>query len=154
MLASDSTALSSHASLAALAPVIEAKDIFAPIYEQVTIEQKQLLYSPRVRSHAKSDKLIFVVLGILSGAEYMFDINLKLRPDKPLLNAFGYDSCADQSVIQNTLDVCTEENLIQLEQAILQIYRQQNRSQALLFAALVESREVTIAEGFRRFTVG
>ena len=64
MLASDSTALSSHASLAALAPVIEAKDIFAPIYEQVTIDQKQLLYSP-------SDKLIFVVLGILSGAEYI-----------------------------------------------------------------------------------
>ena len=71
------TELSSHASLAALAPVIEAKQIFAPIHEQVKIEQKQLLYSP-------SDKLIFVVLGILSGAECIFDLNLKLRPDKPL----------------------------------------------------------------------
>ena len=44
MLTSDSTALSSHASLAALAPVIEAKDIFTPIHEQVNIDQKQLLY--------------------------------------------------------------------------------------------------------------
>jgi len=52
------------------------------------------------------------------------------------------------------LDVCVEENVIQLEQAIFQIFAQQNRSQALLFDALVESREVTIAEGFRRFTVG
>ncbi len=84
----------------------------------------------------------------------MFDINVKLRPDKPLLNAFGYEGCADQSVIQDTLDVCVEENVIQLEQAISQIFAQQNRSQALLFDALVESREVTIAEGFRRFTVG
>ncbi len=131
MLASDSTALSSRASLAALAPVIEAKDIFAPIYEQVTIDQKQLLYSPRVRSHANNDKLIFVVLGILSGTQYMFDINVKLRPDKPLLNAFGYEGCADQSVIQDTLDACVEENVIQLEQAISQIFAQQNRSQAL-----------------------
>lgn len=131
------TEVSSHASLAVLAPVIEAKDIFAPIQQQVKIEQKQLLYSP-------SDKLIFVVLGILSGAECIFDINLKLRPDKPLLKAFGYDSCADQSVIQNTLDVCIEENPIQLEQAIAQIYLKQNLSQALLFDALVENREVTI----------
>ncbi len=98
------TEVSSHASLASLAPVIEAKDIFAPIHQQVKgrkckkqrttssyrmlcplkIDQKQLLYSP-------SDKLIFVVLGILSGAECIFDINLKLRPDKTLLKAFGYD---------------------------------------------------------------
>jgi hypothetical protein len=101
------------------------------------LAQKQLLYSP-------SDKLIFVALGILSGAEYIFDINLKLRPDKPLLNAFGYEGCADQSVIQDTLDVCKKENAIQLEQAIGQIFAQQNRSQALLFDALVDKREVTI----------
>jgi hypothetical protein len=141
------TEVSSHASLAALAPVIEAKRIFAPIHEQVKIDQKQLLYSP-------SDKLIFVALsagvavsnfpGILSGAEYLFDINLKLRPDKPLLNAFGYEGCADQSVIQDTLDVCVQENAIQLQQAILEIFGQHNRSQALLFDALVDNREVTI----------
>jgi hypothetical protein len=96
-----------------------------------------LLYSP-------IDKLIFVVLGILSGAEYIFDLNLKLRPDKPLLNAFGYEGCADQSVIQDTLDVCVQENAIQLEQAMLKIFGQQNRSCALLFDALVDQREVTI----------
>ena len=92
--------------------------------------------------------------GAIASQAFRFDINVKLRPDKPLLNAFGYEGCADQSVIQDTLDVCVEENVIQLEQAIFQIFAQQNRSQALLFDALVESREVTIAEGFRRFTVG
>jgi hypothetical protein len=71
------TQVSSHASLASLAPVIEAKDIFAPIHQQVKIAQKQLLYSP-------SDKLIFVVLGILSGAECIFDINLGCATKRPI----------------------------------------------------------------------
>ncbi len=47
-------------------------------------------------------------------------------------------------MIQNTLDVCVQENPIQLEQAISQIYLKQNLSQALLFDALVDQREVII----------
>lgn len=129
--------VSSHASLAAIADVIESKDIFAAIHEQVKIARKQLLYSP-------GDKLIFVVLGILSGAEYISDINLKLRPDKPLLNAFGYEACADQSVIQDTLDACGQENAIELQQAMLKIFAEHNLSQTLLFDAWVDRREVTI----------
>ncbi|MHC4397942.1 MAG: transposase [Planctomycetota bacterium] len=127
----------SHTSLAALGPVIESRRLFAPIYEQVKIDQKKIFYSP-------NDKLIFVVLGILSGVESVSDINYDLRPDKPVLSAFGFDSCADQSVIQDTIDACQVENVIQLEGALLQIFCQQNKSQALLFDALVESRETTI----------
>jgi hypothetical protein len=128
---------SSHASLAGLAPVIKSKQIFEPIHEHVKIEQKQVLYCP-------TDKLVFVVLGILAEAEYICDINTKLRPDKPLLTAFGYEGCADQSVIQDTLDVCQVENALQLEVALGQIFAEHNRSQALLFDALMESRQVTI----------
>jgi hypothetical protein len=128
---------SSHASLAALGPVIESRRIFAPIYEQVKIGQKKIFYSP-------NDKLIFVVLGILSGVESVSDINYDLRPDKPVLSAFRFDGCAEQSVIQDTLDVCVPQNVVQLEGALFQIFVQHNRSQSLLFDALVESREVTI----------
>ncbi len=91
------TGHTSHASLAGLAPLIESKGIFDAIHQQVEIPQKQLIYRP-------TDKLIFAVLGLLVGCEHIDEINHRLRPDKMLLSAFGYESCADQSVIQDTLD--------------------------------------------------
>ena len=92
------TGQSAHASLAGFAPLILSKGIFEAIHQQVSIGQKQLSYRP-------SDKLIFVVLGLLVGCEHIDEINHRLRPDNVLLSAFGYDSCADQSVIQDTLVV-------------------------------------------------
>ena len=91
------TGQTSHASLAGFAPLIESKGIFDKIHQQVEIPQKQLVYRP-------TDKLIFVVLGLFVGCEHIDEINHRLRPDRMLLSAFGYDSCADQSVIQDTLD--------------------------------------------------
>ncbi len=87
---------SAHASLCALAPVIMDKEILEPIHEKVQIPQKEVLYRP-------TDKLVFVVLGVASGCEAIFDLNQSLRVDRPLLRAFGYEKCADQSVIQDTL---------------------------------------------------
>jgi hypothetical protein len=87
---------SAYASLCALAPVMADKKILEPIHEKVQIPQKEVFYSP-------TDKLVFVVLGIVSGCEAVFDLNQKLRVDRPLLQAFGYQQCADQSVIQDTL---------------------------------------------------
>ena len=88
---------SSYASLCALSGLIESRGILECIHERVKIPQKKVDYRP-------TDKLVFVVLGIMSGCEVMFDLNRKLRVDGMLLGAFGYDSCADQSVIQRTLD--------------------------------------------------
>ena len=90
------TGQTAHASLAGFAPLIESKGIFDKIHQQVEIPQKQLVYRP-------TDKLIFVVLGLFVGCEHIDEINHRLRPDKVLLSGFGYDSCADQSVIQDTL---------------------------------------------------
>ena len=102
------TGQSSHASLAALAPLIETKQILDPIHQQVKIDQKTVDYRP-------THKLVFVTLGLLAGCEYVCDINHRPRPDKTLLHAFGYSACADQSVIQDTLDAPTAENVVQLE---------------------------------------
>ncbi len=51
---------SAHASLCALAPVITDKKILEPIHQKVQIPQKEVLYRP-------TDKLVFVVLGVVSG---------------------------------------------------------------------------------------
>jgi hypothetical protein len=70
---------------------------------------------------------VFTRLGIVAGAETVSDINVVLRPNKPLLLAFGLDFCADQSVIPDTINAATETNVFQLEAALKQIWEQQNQ---------------------------
>ena len=131
------TAHSEHAPLAALAPVIAEKEIFSPIHRHIEIPQKTVDYRP-------TDKLVFVVLGILAGAETVYDINHTLRVDEPLLRAFGYDTCSDQSVTQQTLNASIAENGIQLEAALEQMWTQHNQCGALLKDAACQQKIVTI----------
>ena len=107
---------SAHASLCALAPLITGRKIFDYIHQSVKIPQKKVDY-PRVRGDP-SDKLVFVVLGIMSGCESVFDMNRELRVDRALLRAFGYQKCADQSVIQDTLNAAVGENVQELADLI------------------------------------
>ena len=131
------TGHSEHAPLAALAPVISQKQIFSAIHNHVVIAQRRRDYRP-------SDKLVFVVLGIISGAETINDINHTLRVDAPLLGAFGYETCAEQSVIQQTFNAATAENVVQLESALEQIWMQENQSVSLLESAAREQTMVTV----------
>ncbi len=131
------TAHSEHAPLAALAPVITEKQIFEPIHRRVLIPQKTVDYRP-------TDKLVFAVVGMLASAETVYDINHTLRVDGPLLRAFGYDQCADQSGIQRTLSAAIDENVIELEDALEQIWTQHNRCVALLKDATRAQKIVTI----------
>ena len=131
------TGQTAHASLAGFAPLIASQGIFEAIHHQVEIGQKQLTYRP-------SDKLIFVVLGLLVGCEHIDEINHRLRPDKVLLSAFGYDSCADQSVIQDTLDGCVEENVVQLKEVLRSLYVEHNQSQALVREAIEQVKTITL----------
>ena len=131
------TGQTAHASLAGFAPLIESKGIFDKIHQRVSIGQKQLTYRP-------TDKLIFVVLGLLVGCEHIDEINHRLRPDKVLLNAFGYTSCADQSVIQDTLDGCVKANVVQLKGVLRSLYLEHNQSQSLLAKAIEQSKTIVI----------
>ena len=116
---------SSFAPLCALSALIESRGIFQCIHEMVRIPQKEVDYCP-------TDKLVFVVLGIMSGCEVMSDLNWKLRVDKVLLSAFGYQKCADQSVIQRTLDALTDENINQMESALKTIWDSHSMSLSFL----------------------
>lgn len=128
---------SAHASLCALAPVIMDKKILEPIHEKVQIPQKEVLYRP-------TDKLVFVVLGIVSGCEAVFDLNQSLRVDRPLLRAFGYEKCADQSVIQATLNAATQENVQEMEDALKAIWDENSLTVSLLEKAQKEGKIETI----------
>jgi hypothetical protein len=128
---------SNHASLCALAPVIRDKKVFEPIHTNVNIPQKKIAYTP-------TDKLVFLTLGIMSGTQTVYDINYTFRVDKALLKAFGYEKCADQSVIQETLNAVTEDNISQMENALKTIWEQNNLSVSLIEKAQKENNTVTI----------
>jgi hypothetical protein len=111
---------SAHASLAALGVHLRHLDLFGPIREQVHIAQKTVRYTP-------TDKLYDACIALLAGAHGLVEINGRLRPDPALQAAFGRCACAEQSVVQDTLDACTEETVQQLEAAWTTIYRQHSQ---------------------------
>jgi hypothetical protein len=57
----------------------------------------------------------------------MVEINKRVRADRGLQAAFGRDGCAEQSVVQDTLDACQAENVVQMQAALDQIYRQHSQ---------------------------
>jgi hypothetical protein len=106
-----------HASLAALGLKVQDLDLFGPIRQQVHIQQKTVRYSP-------IDKLYDAWIAILAGAHGLVEVNTRLRSDPALQAAFGRSACAEQSVIQETLDACDAPTVQQMEQALTTIYRQ------------------------------
>ena len=65
--------VSSQVPLCALGKVLRSKSVFQHLHRCVNIPQKTVVYRP-------TDKLVFVVLGMLSGAENVSEINTKVRP--------------------------------------------------------------------------
>ncbi len=108
------------ASLAALGVHVSYLDVFGPIRETVLIAQKTV-------KHAPSDKLSDAFISLLAGAHGLVEINTRLRSDPGLQAAFGRTACADQSLVQRTLDACTAENVTQMEQAMDVIYRRHSQ---------------------------
>jgi len=94
--------------------------LFEPIRRQVKIAQKKVKYSP-------TEKLMDGFIAILAGAHGLVEINKRVRPDRGLQIAFGRSGCAEQSVVQDTLDACTEQNVAQMHEAMALIYRQHSQ---------------------------
>ncbi len=109
-----------QASLAAIGVKLQHLDLFRPVREQVQIRQKTVRYTP-------TDKLYAAWIASLAGAHGIVEVNTRLRSDPALQAAFGRSACAEQSVIQDTLDACDASNVAQLQQALTSIYQQHSR---------------------------
>src|SRR3954469_9799188 len=120
-----STTLSVHSSpcapLAAIGVQLPHLDLFGPIRQTVQIAQKTVKYTP-------ADKLYDAFIAILAGAHGIIEVNTRLRADPALQRAFGSTGCAEQSVVQETLDHATPENVTQMTQALTSIFRQHSQS--------------------------
>ncbi len=108
------------ASLAALGVKLRELKLFEPIEHQVQIAQKTIKDKP-------TDKLADALISMLAGAHGLVEINTRLRADAALQRAFGRSRCAEQSVVQDTLNACTAQNVEQMEQALDTIYRQHSQ---------------------------
>jgi hypothetical protein len=127
-----STTLTCHftkaSSLAALGVKLQQLNLFEPIRHHVHIAQKTVKYKP-------IDKLYDGFMARLSGAHGLVEINTLLRADPARPLAFGREQCAEQSVVQQTLDHCTSETVGQMEQAMDELYRQHSRGYRHDYAA-------------------
>lgn len=112
---------SSHASLAALGRKVKKAKVFDPVAQKVKITQKTLRYSP-------SEKLMDAFITLLAGAQGLVEVNKRLKADLGLQRAFGRTGCAEQSVVQDTLDACTTENVAQMHQAMEAIFRRHSQT--------------------------
>lgn len=86
--------------------------------EQVDVPQKTVRHSP-------AEKLTDALIGMLAGCEALYQLNVRVRPDLPLQEAFGREGegLADQSTISDTLNAFEEGTVAQLRGAVESIHR-------------------------------
>jgi hypothetical protein len=102
---------SSVVPLAAVGAYVRSVHLLDPIHHHVHIPQKTVRYRP-------SEKLVDALVTILAGAHALCEVNDRLRSDTALQRAFGRSGCAEQSVVQDTLDACTQDSVRQMRFAV------------------------------------
>lgn len=106
-----------RATLAAIGLKISSLRLFNTVAKHVKIRQKTIKHTPL-------EKLQDAFIAILSGAHGLCEVNTRVRVDGALQRAFGRSACAEQSVVQETLDRCTATNVHQMEEAMDAIFRE------------------------------
>ena len=105
------TRFSARASLAAVGRWMRRKGIWETVEEHVHIKQKVIRHEPL-------DKLLDAFINILAGGHGLVEIDTCVRPDEGLQRAFGRETCAEQSLVSDTLNRCTGETVEQMRRAV------------------------------------
>ena len=126
------------ATLAAIGMKLRERKVFEPIEQMVHIAHKTVKDTP-------TQKLYDALISILAGAHGLIEINTRLRADSGLQRAFGRKRCAEQSVVQDTLNACTPENVEQMEQALQTIYRHQSQGYQHNYQASLQILDVDMS---------
>ncbi len=112
---------SGHASLCLLGGYLRRIGFFRPFEKGIRLKQKVVKYSP-------VQKLEMIFVSLLAGAKAVAHSDLTLRVDPALQAAFGLPGCADQSVLADTLDAATDQDVADLRQVVEEIFRQYSRT--------------------------
>lgn len=81
-----------------------------------------VLTSMRTRDFSPSDKLIHLIVSILSGCETLSKVNTRLRHEDKLAKAGHWDRFADQSNLSRTLDALTLKQIDRLRRSATDIW--------------------------------
>src|SRR5579872_3598836 len=112
---------SAHASLCVLGKYLRQIGFFEPLERRVHIEQKVLKYTP-------IQKLEMLFVGLLSGIKAVSHTATTVRVDPALTTAFSLPGCADQSVLAETLDAATDQDVADLAAAISDLFTQYSQA--------------------------
>ena len=118
---SDMKSNTQFAPLALLGYRLQQRDFFAPLHQQVRLQQKSVDYTPQ-------EKLITCLVSVMSGCHAISQIDTRIRPDKVLAQAWGLDRFAQQSTVADTLNSFTDVNVQQLRAAISCIYLREGQA--------------------------
>jgi hypothetical protein len=102
--AASSRLYSPRATLCAIGLKLCSMKLFDTIADHVKIRQKTIKHTP-------VEKLTDAFIAILASAHGLVEVNTRVRSDAALQRAFGRSACAEQSVVQETLNACTVENV-------------------------------------------
>jgi hypothetical protein len=81
------------------------------------------------RNFGSADKLIQILLSILTGCVTISEVNSRLKPELGMATVWGWDRIADQSSLSRTLDALTLKNIEQLRASTTTIWRTGSRIQ-------------------------
>ena len=115
------TGFSGYASLVVVGVWMQRVEVWRTVEGCVHIKQKVISYKP-------SEKLLDALINILAGGHGLVEINTRVRPDRQLQRAFGREGCPDQSIVSDTLNACTEENVEQMREANQEILHIHSKS--------------------------
>jgi len=104
-----------YAPLAVMASHYQETNVLKPL--------KQIQMPMKKREFGHVDKLIQVLVSILSGCETLSEVNSKLKSERPLAEAWGWSRFADQSTLSRTLDALSLKQIEQLREATAAIGR-------------------------------
>jgi len=107
---------SPRATLAALGLKLNSLKLLDPIKYKVVVLQK-------ASATHRFENWLMPLLRFCLGARGLAEINTRVRSDNALQRAFGIKACADQSVVQETLNACTKPNVRQMQKALDVIFR-------------------------------
>jgi hypothetical protein len=112
---------SAHASLCLLGWYLRHVGILDGLAEGITIHQKALKYT-------SAQKMVMLFASLLAGAKAVCHTGLTLRVDRALQAAFGLPGCAEQSVIADTLDAATSEDVAALRAMLEAQFRRHSQT--------------------------
>ena len=109
-----------HALVCLLGQKCQDEKLLDPLHKFIKIKQKTVKYSP-------VDKLTDLLVAMLLDCDVVSQVNTKLAQEVAVLHAFGRERSADQSTVQRTLSCCESENVVQLQQALAEIFATNSR---------------------------